>query len=617
MTLEELIMDKKKRTNRKRRLTKDERRTQVRDWCTFYRRNWDIYATDRLGINLKPFQAVVIYLLGVSDVFYLMCSRGLSKTFLAALAAFIQCLLYPNSHIVLTATTIKTAKKMVTDKMEDELCGRFSHVLHWMKENKLITFHYRDEEIIVNFHMNDSWIRVLPSVEGSRGERATGLIFEECRLLKKNIIDSVFLPMRSARVPAYRTKPEYAEDNRLVERTKIIYLTSTRYKYEWFWNQWKTCVNNVFANTKLVYNVFAGDIMTSIFHKFKTLEDVEADKAQMSDLEVRMELLNEPQGEVEGSFYSLNMFNENRLIKQPFYPPTTEEYIVDYLRGEIPFFREKKDNEERLLYIDFAFTDTVNGDNDADNTVIGCMSGYPNESKSRYLRNCEYMETFSGGQKDETLKRIRELFFFYDADVVLLDTRNGGEDRWQELSKPYFHEELGIEMRGLGIYPDDDILRFFCDKSKADNLRSRTVDSNALKVVIPVIGTAERNNNYHLSMKGALQNKIIRFPEDEMTVKDRLRESGEYSTMSPNQRMRKLLPNVQYDIMIIDEAIRLQQVINKGFISLVTTGRNKRDRIVACEYGNYYYYLKELDMIKKQQQPDYDISQWKLWADAK
>lgn len=617
MTLEELIMDKKKRTNRKRRLTKDERRTQVRDWCTFYRRNWDIYATDRLGINLKPFQAVVIYLLGVSDVFYLMCSRGLSKTFLAALAAFIQCLLYPNSHIVLTATTIKTAKKMVTDKMEDELCGRFSHVLHWMKENKLITFHYRDEEIIVNFHMNDSWIRVLPSVEGSRGERATGLIFEECRLLKKNIIDSVFLPMRSARVPAYRTKPEYAEDNRLVERTKIIYLTSTRYKYEWFWNQWKTCVNNVFANTKLVYNVFAGDIMTSIFHKFKTLEDVEADKAQMSDLEVRMELLNEPQGEVEGSFYSLNMFNENRLIKQPFYPPTTEEYIVDYLRGEIPFFREKKEDEKRLLYIDFAFTDTVNGDNDADNTVIGCMSGYPNESKSRYLRNCEYMETFSGGQKDETLKRIRELFFFYDADVVLLDTRNGGEDRWQELSKPYFHEELGIEMRGLGIYPDDDILRFFCDKSKADNLRSRTVDSNALKVVIPVIGTAERNNNYHLSMKGALQNKIIRFPEDEMTVKDRLRESGEYSTMSPNQRMRKLLPNVQYDIMIIDEAIRLQQVINKGFISLVTTGRNKRDRIVACEYGNYYYYLKELDMIKKQQQPDYDISQWKLWADAK
>ena len=190
MTLEELIVEqRKRRKKRKRKLTKDERKRQIRDWCTFYRRNWDIYATDRLQINLKPFQAIVLYLIGVSDVFYLMCSRGLSKTFMAALAAFIECLLYPNSHIVLTATTMKTAKKMVTDKMEDELCGRFSPVLKWMKENKLIEFHYRDEEIVVDFKMNDSWIRVLPAVEGSRGERVTFLIFEEWRLLKKNIVD--------------------------------------------------------------------------------------------------------------------------------------------------------------------------------------------------------------------------------------------------------------------------------------------------------------------------------------------------------------------------------------------------------------------------------------------
>jgi len=615
MTLEELIVEqRKRRKKRKRKLTKDERKRQIRDWCTFYRRNWDIYATDRLQINLKPFQAIVLYLIGVSDVFYLMCSRGLSKTFMAALAAFIECLLYPNSHIVLTATTMKTAKKMVTDKMEDELCGRFSPVLKWMKENKLIEFHYRDEEIVVDFKMNDSWIRVLPAVEGSRGERVTFLIFEECRLLKKNIVDSVFIPMRSARVPAYRTKPEYAEDDRLVERTKIIYLTSTRYKHEWFWNQWKTCVNNVFASTKLVYNVFAGDILTSMYHKFKTKEDVEADKAQMSDLEVRMELLNEPQGEIEGSFYTLNMFNANRIIKRAFVPPTAEEYVLDYARGEIPYFRPKKDDEIRALYIDFAFSDTVNSNNDADNTVIGCMSGYPNENKSRFLRNCEYMETYSGGQKDESIQRIRELFFYYEADVILLDLRNGGEDRWVELSKPFHHEELGIDLSGFGIYNDDNIISFFCDKSKADNLRSRTVDPNASKVIIPVIGTAERNNNYHLAMKTALQNHLIRFLEDEMTVKDRLAEDADFARLNSHEKMRKLLGHVQLDIMIVDEAIKLQQVINKGFVSLVVAGRNKRDRIVACEYGNYFFHLKELEMIKNQQQQDWNIEDWQLWG---
>lgn len=290
MTLEELIREKRQRTKRKHRLTDTERKNQIRDWCTFYRRNWDIYATERLGINLKTFQRIVIYLIGVSDIFYFLCSRGNGKTFLAALAAFIKCLLYPHSYIVLTATTIKTAKKMVTEKMEGELCGRFSKVLNWMYVNNLITFHYRDEEIIVKFHFNGSWIKVLPATDSSRGERANGLIFEECRLLKKSIVDSVFIPMRSARVPAYRLKPEYANDKRLVERTQIIYLTSTRYKHEWFWNAWKVCVNNCFSKTKLVYNIFAGDILTSVYHNFKTQEDVEADKAQMSDLEVRMEL---------------------------------------------------------------------------------------------------------------------------------------------------------------------------------------------------------------------------------------------------------------------------------------------------------------------------------------
>lgn len=614
MTLEELIMEKKKRTKRKRRLTKDERKRQVRDWCTFYRRNWDIYAVERLKINLKMFQRLVIHLIGVSDIFYLMCSRGLSKTFMAALAAFIECLLYPNSHIVLTAATLKTAKKMVTDKMQDELCGRFSPVLNWMYENKLIEFHYRDEEIVVNFKMNDSWIRVLPAVEGSRGERATALIFEECRLLKKTIVDSVFVPMRSARVPAYRTKPEYENDKRLVERTKIVYLTSTRYKHEWFWTSWKSCVNNFFAQTKLVYNIFAGDILTSIYHNFKTEEDVEADKAQMSDIEARMELYNEPQGEIEGSFYTLQMFNANRIIKKAFVPPTTEEYIVKYGRGEFPWFRDKKDNEIRALYVDFAFTDTVNENSTADNTVIGCMSGYPNENKTRFLRNCDYMETYSGSEKDESLLRIRELFFYYDVDVALIDLRNGGEDRWQDLSKPYFHEELGIQMSGLGIYDDDNIVNFFCDKKKADNLRSRTVDTNASRVVIPVIGTDERNNNYHLAMKSALQNHLIRFPVDEMTAKDDLIDKGIYQTMSANEKMRTLLGHVQLDIMIIDEAIKLRQVIKKGFVSLVVAGRNKRDRIVACEYANYFFHLKELEMIKQQQQQTWNIDDWQLWA---
>ena len=67
-------------------------------------------------------------------------------------------------------------------------------------------------------------------------------------------------------------------------------------------------------------------------------------------------------------------------------------------------------------------------------------------------------------------------------------------------------------------------------------------------------------------MKTALQNHIIRFPVDEITAKDALMEDGTYSTLDPHTRMRTLLGHVQLDIMIIDEAIKLQQVIKKGFV---------------------------------------------------
>ena len=151
---------------------------------------------------------------------------------------------------------------------------------------------------------------------------------------------------------------------------------------------------------------------------------------------MRMEYFNEPIGEVEGSYYNLESFKENSIIVDGFVPPTAEEYVGDYLKGEIPYFRDKKDGEIRTIYVDFAFADTVKKSQANDLTVIGCMSGYPNENYEKILRNTEYMETYSGGKKDESILRIRELFYLYKADYLIVDLRNGGEDRYIDLTKP-------------------------------------------------------------------------------------------------------------------------------------------------------------------------------------
>lgn len=192
--------------------------------------------------------------------------------------------------------------------------------------------------------------------------------------------------------------------------------------------------------------------------------------------------------------------------------------------------------------------------------------------------------------------------------------RNGGEDRLIELTKSYYHDQLGIQMNGFGIYNNDNILNFFCDRTKTENLRGRVVDSNAIPVIIPVVGTDERNNNYHIAMKNALLNHTMRLLIDETTKRQIMEDEGEYASLTSRQKMRALLGHVQTDITVLDEAIKLQQVIKKGFIALVVAGKNKRDRIVATEYANYFFHLKELEMIKKQSSPDWDESDWQLWG---
>lgn len=66
--------EEKKKTDR--RLPWEQRKKNIKEWTTFYRRNWNIYAERRLKIKLYPFQHVMLYLVGISQVWYGICSRG-------------------------------------------------------------------------------------------------------------------------------------------------------------------------------------------------------------------------------------------------------------------------------------------------------------------------------------------------------------------------------------------------------------------------------------------------------------------------------------------------------------------------------------------------------------
>lgn len=613
---------RKNKNNYTRQLTPEEEEKQIIEWTTFYRRNWEIYAKEELGLNtLHDFQKYAIHQMGVSETFFEQCSRGLSKSWMAGLGGTIQCMLYPYSEVVLTATTIKTATKMVKEKIEKELCTKLSPKLRWLYQNGQIKFTYSQEEVRVDFLFNGSWFKVLPEVESSAGERSCFLIFEEVRMAKQYYVDRIFMPMSRARQAQFLELDEYKDKNgkplqMYIEPCKKIYLTSTSYKYEWFFQRWKKVAEGFFNRDSSVrYNILAGDIYTALYHGIKTQQDYDEYKSTMSDAEFRMEILNEPIGEVEGSYYNLEEFKRNAVILDGFIPPTNEEYVFKYLKGAIPCFRERNEKEVRAIFVDFAFTDTVKASQKNDNTIIGCISGYPNEDGTQMIRNVEYMESFSGGKKDESILRIRELFDMYEADTLLIDLRNGGEDRFIDLTKPFYHEEWGKELQGFGIIEDNTMLERFVESSKVENLRSRVVDQNPRNVVIPVIGTDERNNNFHISMKKALENNRIRFLMEERQVKIEMEDNEDFLMLNAEDMVRRLIGHIQVNMMM-EEAVKLKKELARGYIKLKEPNSvsDTKDRIVATEYGNYYMELLELKMIKDSQKPDFDVNKWSCLA---
>ena len=571
------------------------KRNNVKKWCTFYRRNINLYASRHLKIKLHPFQHIMLYLMGVSQVFFAICSRGLSKSFIVALYAICKCLLFPYSEVHLTATTINQAKKMVKNKMEDELCCKLSPILKYYYDIGLIKFHYGKDEIRVDFLMNQSHIWVDPADEQSRGGRATLLIYEECRLLKKGIIDSVFEKMAHPRQAMFMNLPQYAGDKRWIEECQSVYITSARFKSEWFWNTFKTVVQECFANKKIPYNFFAGDIFLSMCFGLKTVSDYFKSKKQSGELDFRMEDLNEMVGEAENAFFSHELMRKNQVYRKAYRFPT----INDIYEGKDLKNRKKQDDEIRLLWIDFAFANTT-GAEENDQSVIGCTSLVKKDGK--YRRICDYITTHPASDSDGIDLKIREMFWDYKADYIVFDCRNGGEVVYTDLTKPRKHpqraesdwNEHGFTIAIENAYQTS-------TTAKLDDLRARTIDPQAIPCLIPMIGTTELNSNMWLDLQKKLRDGEIDLLIEDIEFEQKFEETKEYFTLTDEEKTSIRLPYVM-TMALINEAINLSQEWREGKVKLTEPRSGTKDIIVSFAYGNYVSSL----IINKLEQTEND-----------
>lgn len=584
-----------------------EQKVRAKKWITRYRRNWDLFATEVLQMKLYPLQLFSLHMMGVSQEYNEIATRGAAKSWRVGLGAIIAFCLYPYSEIVITSSTIPQAARLVEKKIRDEIIKKLSPYLLYMYEHEYIVITKSNTSeggaYTIENKLNGSTISVLPCLESARGPRSTFNIYEESRLLKKTIIDSVFEPMGHARQAKYLLNPKY-NTKRWQETARSFYISSARYSYEWFAKKFRDTVTNYYTSKHEKYTPFAQDIFTAIEDGSRTWADYRKNKKSMSELDFRMEILNEMFTEGEDAYFDFKEFRNNQELVECFRPSTIQDIFV----GKSLSMQEKAPDEIRLIIADFAFSGNNNREKN-DNTVIKCMSLH--WKKFRFERHLDYIETRPGGDASSLVLRLKELFWDYQADYLIEDNRSGGEVLFDYLSMKTPHPERGSSWNDSGFTVVNDMSLHVVGQGKIDELRNRTVDKNAIPCIIPFIGTSETNSLAWQSLKKQLEVNNIKFLISAQEYQTYLEDSGEYFDMTTEEFTKALLPYIQTD-EVIQECVNLSAEYKNGLVRLSEPRSGYKDRAVCLAYGNYIAEKIENKYNRSIQTEDIDISQIQL-----
>ena len=563
-----------------------QRKDQLIDWITFYRRNMHRFVEHYFGITLYPYQVIWLYMMSMSDSFVAICSRAVGKTWLLAVFACAKAVLYPNSEIVVVSSTKEQAGIIISDKI-DSLYNSHPNLA---REISNITTNMNKWQ--VDFH-NGSVIRVVASRDSARGKRATFLIYEEFRLIDKEVLDAVIRPFAYIRQAPYLKFSEYQD---LGEEPKEVFISSAYHKGLWWFDETKKNIKAMLRGDNSGF--IAIDIEIAILHHIKTKRQIKNEISKMDAITVQEEYYNIAWGESASAYFRLKMFSRVRNIKKSFYSQKIETYNAKKNPYNIP----KTDGELRVVSCDVA--QRAGKANDL--SITACLRLLP--THKGYFRELIYMESFSGANSISQSLRIKQLWYDFEADFIVLDVGAGGGglpmlDQLGIISKD---AERGIEYPAMTIMDHESI-----DRNIYEELFKRTLGINALPIIYPISANAKLNSMIAVEMRDKLQKKMFGLLIDETGAEDYLiRSSYSKEFLSNDDISAKawfLAPYVQTSLFI-NECINLSMVQSAGNIKLVENPGGRKDRFTSVSYGNYFVSLFDQDLLREDDgQDDFDI----------
>ena len=570
-------------------------------WGTFFRRNMHRFVMDYLKISLYEYQAIAIYMMGISNLICIIASRNDAKSFIVAVYAVARCLLYKGTKFRIGAATEKQAKLIVSEKIIDELC-EWSPTLR----KEIESYGVRSNDIFVKFR-NGSKITVFVANENARGLRSNAIAREECRQIKKKVEDSVISPFQTPRKPKYMLRDYYKNIPILKEEPIDIYISSSWYDDgNWMWdisNQALTAMKKHKGGVMLAF-----DESIALKHDLKTVDQLIKEKKKQDPATWKIEFLNLKIRESTFSYFTYSMLMKRQILKQVFYPRSSIDFKANKKNKHAII---KQENEVRVISNDIAFVAGAKNDN----SVYSCLRAIPEsivyelndntgniEIKNGYRREVPYLEANQIGDTTKQAIRIRQLYEDFGGDYIVLDTRNGGLQILYNLQKVLYDEERSVEYQPLKCmnYPE---YAKVCQ------------DPNAKECIFAINASQQLNSDIAINFrKNLTENKIDFLVNNNIARDEVLPDFKDYVECEDlEEQARYEMPFLNTQLMINESAeLQYEKMPQTGAIKIKEQGSNRKDRYTSVSYGSYFIDQLELDLMAEK--PKVDMSDYFISA---
>ncbi|MBO4964709.1 MAG: hypothetical protein J6C81_00395, partial [Muribaculaceae bacterium] len=537
----------------------------VAERAAFYRANPQRFAAEYLGLSLKRFQQIVLFMMNLSTNFMYLAARGQGKSYLIAVFCVVRCILYPGTVICIASKTRKQAEEIL-EKIQNDLIPK-AKTPYLRQEIKEIVIGQRDS--YAEFH-NTSRIFVATANENSRHFRANMLICDEFRMVDLSIIDTVLRNFLTApRYPKYLDKPEYAH---LIEENREIYASSCWFESHWSFEKAMSYFVNMlnedvesatsFGICALPYQI---SIKEGLLSKSRIIAMMK--EATYSEMSFYMEMECLWWSDADGGLYSHEDIARTRKIKYPYYPPSIVPSLSDK-RIRIP---RKVAREYRILSVDIALMGSSGGhDNDAASLFVNFMMP---ATGSRYISNYVYTENIEDVRADDLAVLIRRRFEEFQCDYLAIDARGLGLPILDLLMKDLVDPMTGEIYGPLSCCNNPDIA-------------ARCVSRTAPKAIWAMMGSAQFNSECALSLREAFRQGVIKLPITYYECEDILMLLPNYNKFSPAEINDLKIPYMHTDLLE-NELIGLTYETKNNVVKVQERHGARKDRYSSLSYNNY------------------------------